>query len=170
MRELWRRLSIKVLSADKSKIAGSGAARALGEMGNEKAVAPLVKVLLKTDKSDDVRSSAAAALGIIGGKKSEIPLIKVLTTDKSVDVRWSAAEALGNVGSEKAIGSLKLALKDEGKRFGKKVKDIAFLALEKITRRTQKRILGDVLQNINSVSFHHILIVLTNRFPPATKP
>ena len=53
----------------------------------------------------------------------------------------SAADALGGIGSEKAVEALKKALKDEGTFLRNKVKDAAFTALERISRRMQKRIL-----------------------------
>lgn len=67
------------------------------------------------------------------------PLIKALADEES-GVRERAADALGKIGSEKAIKSLKKALEDEGEGALGKVKDKAFDSLEKISRRTKKRI------------------------------
>ena len=64
---------------------------------------------------------------------------------KAYHVRWSAASVLGNIGSEKAIEPLKLALKDKSEWLGDKVQDVAFYALEKISRRIQKRIPLDAI-------------------------
>ena len=70
---------------------------ALGRIGSEKAIEPLIKALT-TDKEGDVRWRAAHALERIGSEKAIEPLIKALTTDKESDVRWRAAHALGSIG------------------------------------------------------------------------
>ncbi|MBM3334025.1 HEAT repeat domain-containing protein, partial [Candidatus Sumerlaeota bacterium] len=115
------------------------AAEALGSIGSEKAISPLINALT-TDKESDVRGRAAEALGSIGSEKAISPLINALTTDKESYVRWRAAYALGSIGSEKAIEPLKAALRDEGRWAGEKVKDAAFASLEKISRKVGRRI------------------------------
>ncbi len=87
-------------------------ADALGRIGSEKAVNPLIKILT-THKSRDVRGWAADALGRIGSEKAVNPLIKILTTHKSRDVRGWAAYALGMIGSERAVEPFIEALTDE---------------------------------------------------------
>ncbi|MBU7026261.1 MAG: HEAT repeat domain-containing protein, partial [Theionarchaea archaeon] len=52
-----------------------------------------------------------------------------------------AADALGRIGSEKAVDPLKSALKDESEGILGKVKDKAFESLERISRKSKKRIL-----------------------------
>jgi HEAT repeat protein len=84
--------------------------------------------------------SAADALVRIGSEKAVDPLISALSPDKDRSVRWRAASALGRIGSEKVVEPLKSALKDEGECIGEKIKDIAFTALEQISRRIHKRI------------------------------
>lgn len=66
-----------------------------------------------------------------------------MNTDVDRDVRWRAAEAPGKIGNETAIKPLKKALDDEdtGIYFRIKVKDKAFEALEKISKRIGVRIL-----------------------------
>ncbi|NAS88416.1 hypothetical protein C4E24_01545 [ANME-1 cluster archaeon AG-394-G21] len=108
-------------------------------MGSEKAVEPLTTAL-SSDKDSYVQGTAASALGGIGSEKAVEPLITALSTDKESSVRGNAAYALGEIGSEKAVEPLKSALKDEGTFIGEKVKDIAFAALEQISRRIHKRI------------------------------
>jgi len=130
---------IKALTADKESGVRGSAAFALGRSGGEKAVEPLIKALT-ADKESGVRGSAADALGWLGSEKAVEPLIKALTTDKESGVRGSAADALGRSGSEKAVEPLRIGLKDEGEYFGEKVKDSAFAALEKISRRIKTRI------------------------------
>jgi len=131
---------IKALTADKVSSVRGSAADALGQLGSEKAVEPLIKAL-STDKVSSVRGSAADALGQLGSEKAVEPLIKALSTDKESDIRRIVAYALGQLGSEKAVEPLRIGLKDEGECFGEKVKDGAFAALEKISRRIKTRIL-----------------------------
>jgi HEAT repeat protein len=77
---------------------------------------------------------------MIESEKAVELLLKVLVSDKESYVRGSAADAIGMIGSEKAIEGLKAALKDKGEYAGDKVKDAAFEALGKISRRMGKRI------------------------------
>ena len=70
------------------------AARILGEMGDSKAVEPLIDVL-KHDKNGSVRLYAARALGELGDCKATTHLIESLREDRNVDVRVRAARALG---------------------------------------------------------------------------
>ena len=115
------------------------AAEALGRIGSEKAVEPLITALTK-DKESGVRWSAAFALGVLGSEKAVVPLIAALSSDKEIFVRGEAADALGGIGSEKVVEPLKSALKDESAWIGEKVKDGAFTAIEQISRRIHKRI------------------------------
>ena len=115
------------------------AASALGSTGSEQAVKPLAKALA-TDEDSDVRDGAADALGRLGSEQVIEPLVKAITTDKNSSVRGRAASALGIVGSEQAIKPLKQALADEGQYAEEIVKDVAFAALEKISRRALVRI------------------------------
>jgi len=66
-------------------------ARALGQIGDAQVVGPLVSAL------DDIPQVAAEALAEIGAPSVE-PLISALHT-KDLKVRWAAAEALGRVGA-----------------------------------------------------------------------
>jgi HEAT repeat protein len=68
-------------------------------------------------------------------------LIQALTTDKDPYVRYRAAEVLGNIGNVMSIQPLKTALKDKGSYYGWEVKNKAYEALEKISRRLQVKIL-----------------------------
>lgn len=133
---------LKILTTDKEMKVRRTAAHALGMIKSEKAIEPLLKILTATEEEEDVRVSAALALGMIKNDKVIEPLIEVLTTAKEVKVRGSAAYALGNIGNEMAIEPLKGTLNDKGKWFGNKVSDVSFSSLEKISRRTKKRILS----------------------------
>ena len=116
------------------------AAYALGLIGTEKAEDHLIQALV-TDEDSDVRWRAAYALGNVGTEKAVDHLIQALTKDKESSVRWNAAYALGLIKSERTVEPLKNALKDEGEHIRGKVKDVAFDSLEKISKRTKKRII-----------------------------
>jgi len=128
---------IKALTDEDSYVRGK-AAEALGKIGSAKALNPLIKAL--TDEASYVRWKAAYALGEIGSEKAVDPLIKALT-DEASGVRERAAYALGIIGSEKAVEPLKIALRDEGGGIFARVKDKAFESLEKISRKSKKKIL-----------------------------
>jgi HEAT repeat protein len=101
------------------------AAEALGEVGDSRAVEPLVTAL-KNDEFSGVRWKAAEALSKLGSPA--VPaLIGALRHDDD-DVRWKAAIALGEIGDPQAIEPLILLLCDED-RF---VKSHAALALGSI--------------------------------------
>jgi len=98
------------------------AAEALGEVGDSRAVEPLVTAL-KNDEFSGVRWKAAEALSKLGSPA--VPaLIGALRHDDD-DVRWKAALALGEIGDPQAIEPLILLLCDKD-RF---VKSHAALAL-----------------------------------------
>jgi hypothetical protein len=79
---------INDLAAKESEVRES-AASALGSIGSEKAVEPLITAL-STDKESGVRWSAAFALGSIGSEKAVEPLITALSTDNEFPVSFYA--------------------------------------------------------------------------------
>ncbi|NES84867.1 MAG: hypothetical protein F6K10_27580, partial [Moorea sp. SIO2B7] len=85
------------------------AADALGKIGTEVAIYPLIKLL--DDHNFYVRISAAKALGKIGTELAIYPLIKLLD-DNDYHVRSSAAKALGKIGIEATIDPLIKCLDD----------------------------------------------------------
>ena len=101
---------------DEDRDTQRSAAKALGEIGDVRAVGPLIAALLKQEKEAwvgvMVRSSAAEALGKIGDARAVEPLIHALK-DEDDGVRREAAEALGEIGDVRAVESLIQALKDE---------------------------------------------------------
>lgn len=101
---------ISALINDKSSGTRADAAEVLGEIGDARAVEPLIDALRDADYT--VQWAAAEALGKIGDKKAVEPLI---TTLKAGDeyLRERAAEALGDIGDKKAVEPLINALKDE---------------------------------------------------------
>lgn len=86
------------------------AADYLGEIGDPRAVEPLIRCL--KDGDHHVRSAAAKALGKIGDPEAIKPLIPCLH-DEYFDVRNKAEEALANIGVL-AMEPLSCYLKGEG--------------------------------------------------------
>lgn len=85
------------------------AAKALGEIGDPMAVAPLLHIL--TDSSDsDLRWAATGALGRMG--MAALPGLLEALQDDNWKVRRSAAEALWGMGEPKAVPGLAEALVD----------------------------------------------------------
>ena len=82
-------------------------AEALGNIGDERAVEPLIKAL--GDEDSYTRQLTAMALGKIGDARAVEPLIKALK-DEDSDVREYAAWALGEIGNKRAINPLINAL------------------------------------------------------------
>lgn len=81
------------------------AARALGRIGYEGAVAPLIASLL--DEDEDVRADAAEALGRLGDRRGGEPLAQSLAEDPCGDVKVNAVEALGRLGDTSAVQLLR---------------------------------------------------------------
>jgi epoxyqueuosine reductase len=69
------------------------AALALGNIGDPRAVNPLLKVLQEDDNSM-VRGHTAWALGKIGGKKAKFALEKALKTEEDREVGEEIIDAL----------------------------------------------------------------------------
>jgi HEAT repeat protein/CheY-like chemotaxis protein len=84
------------------------AAHTLGEMGDERAIEPLIEVLQDRDSHWNVRSAAARALARIGGPRVVEPLIAALKNG----VRDAAALALGGLGDSRAVQPLIAVLRD----------------------------------------------------------
>ncbi|TQQ81974.1 HEAT repeat domain-containing protein [Halonotius roseus] len=75
--------------------------RALGELGDERAVQPLADKLLMDN--DVVRPQAARALGLIGDTRAIKPLSETLKADDDANVRAQAAWALRQIGTKRAL-------------------------------------------------------------------
>jgi len=88
-----------------------GAVRALGQIGDARAVAPLIAVLA-ADEDEEVRSAAASALGWIGDARAIGPLSEALG-DPSAEIRRNAVLGLGALDDEQAIAPLADALENE---------------------------------------------------------
>jgi HEAT repeat protein len=86
------------------------AAEALGDLGDSRAVEPLVTVL-KNDELSGIRWKAAEALSKIGAPAVDALIGALLHHDD--DVRWKAAIALGEIGDPRAVEPLIALLCDE---------------------------------------------------------
>ena len=87
------------------------AAKALGQMGDERVVAPLVQAL--RDSEDAVRWEAARALSMIG--EPAVESLLNLLSDQDDDVRGRAAHALGDIRDTRALAELeRMAKEDKG--------------------------------------------------------
>jgi HEAT repeat protein len=86
------------------------AARALGEVRDERALTQLVATLV--DENWRVRQLAVWALSEMKDERAVTALCSVLLSDARVEVRRGAAEALGEIANVAAIPSLKQALND----------------------------------------------------------
>jgi HEAT repeat protein len=82
---------------------------ALGELGDQRAVEPLIDAL--KDEKADVRREASGALARIG-EPALMPLVAELE-DEDGRAREAAARALGLLGDVRSIGPLIAACKDE---------------------------------------------------------
>jgi len=90
------------------------AARALGEVRDERALTRLVATL--SDDNWRVRELAVWALSEMKDDRAVNALCSVLLSDAQVEVRRGAAEALGEIASAAALPSLKQALNDNEAR------------------------------------------------------
>jgi len=97
---------IQALGNEKTRF---NAVVALGEIGDRRAVGPLIEML--KDENYLVRSVAAKALGEIGDERAIPPLIEGLRADE--DLRMAAAKALGEIPDERAVGPLVQLLNDK---------------------------------------------------------
>ncbi len=104
---------------------------ALGTIGDQRAVEPLVLAL--TDHDTEIRSDAAEALGMLGCRQAVEPLFDALS-DLDNDVREAAAKALGQIGDARAEGPLIQLLSEPPKAFWwhKPINEAAAEALTRI--------------------------------------
>lgn len=132
----------------------SKAAEVLGNIGNSRAIDPLIKVLLN-DEDFFVRASAAEALGKIGDPRAVEALIDI-TKDKYCDeiVLKEAVEALGKIGDSRAIEQLIFIL-----RYGS-VWDLAAKALAKMGGNPTIKLLIPILSSKNVTSRYRAAITL----------
>jgi hypothetical protein len=89
----------------------SDTAKALGVIGDARAVEPLIQALKDIDGNVVFRESIANALGEIGDARAVEHFIQALK-DKDEDVRSDAARLLGKIGDARALEPLIQARKD----------------------------------------------------------
>ena len=133
---------------DKNPDVRMRAAKALGRIGDARAVEPLIPAL--NDMHRDVRWNAVRALGMIGGTKAAEALTKALG-DKYDPVRSKALEALVKIGAE-AVESLIKGLKDKSIT----VRYNSAAALGRIGSPKAKDALTEVSNNDKSTSVRSI--------------
>jgi len=120
---------------DKNKTKRFWAVMALGNIGDARAVDPLLIAL--NDEDRNVRSEAARALGKLKNKRASFPLLKTLQ-DKEPWIRAQAAFALGEIKETNAVLPLIELIKN-----GKNVeRQFAMDALEKIGAPATSRMLS----------------------------
>ncbi len=101
---------IKALVYEKENGVWLHAAEGLGEIGDSRAVQPLLEII--SDDNVILRCEAIQALGEIRNSKAIFPLVD-LTMDEDADVRLNAVAALGKIGGMEAVSALIAALKDD---------------------------------------------------------
>ena len=106
------------LLGDSDEWVRMAAARALGELRDERALMRLITTL--ADDQWRVRELAAWALSEMKDERAVAPLCSVLLSDVRVEVRRQAAEALGEIASAEALPALKRALNDPEARVSTK--------------------------------------------------
>ena len=98
------------LLGDSDEWVRMAAARALGEVRDDRALPKLVATL--ADDDWHVRELAVWALSEMKDDRAVTALCNVLLSDVRVEVRSGAAEALGEIRSADALPALKQALND----------------------------------------------------------
>jgi HEAT repeat protein len=114
------------------------AAEALGNIGDRRAVKPLLDAL--PNGSETLRQEIALSLGKLGDPLAIEPLIGLLG-DSAGSVRVEAVRALGQLAAETALPELEeMALNDEGENWDEvTVKEAALGAIEEIEKTIKKR-------------------------------
>ncbi|NNF99451.1 MAG: HEAT repeat domain-containing protein [Desulfobacteraceae bacterium] len=103
--------ALSVAISDTNVFVRAGAAEGLGNLGDERGGAPLIKAL-QQDAEFMVRKNAAMSLGRMQSTASVDVLTECLLMDENIFVRSACGEALGDIGDTRAIDSLKTALRD----------------------------------------------------------
>jgi len=133
---------IKALNYERDHDVRMGAAEALGEIGDKRAVEPLIQAL----KADSyLQARAAWALGEIGDKRAVKPLIPALQGELDTEVTLYATQTLIKIG-EPAVKPLIQALK-------RKDSDVRARAAEALGEIGDKRAVGPLIQALKADSY-----------------
>ena len=112
-----RAISVPALIAylsDKDNGVRGGAADALGKIGDESAVQPLVTLLNAPDTTPDLKRIATGAIALIAAPSCEPSLTEAVTNVAADnDARAQAALGLGKIATPSAIATLVRALNDD---------------------------------------------------------
>lgn len=100
------------------------AANALGQIGDARAIEPLITAL----GDEGARGRAAIALGEIGDPAVELLITVFGDESKDVSVRWSAAIVLGKIGDIRAVPVFGKAINNSDER----IRNAAKEAIDKI--------------------------------------
>ena len=159
---------------DPSSSVREAAAENLGDLGNTRAVGPLIKALSDTDSevrgwavyalgdlndtravdplilalndtAPNVRGYAALSLGQLGDTRAVDPLIQTLSA-KDSDDRASAAQALGELKDPRAVNPLILSLKDGNS-------DVRWCAAEALGKLNDTRVVGPLIQALKDEEY-----------------
>jgi len=141
--EIGRPAVLPLIGSLQDPFVGGSVMWILGEIRDERAIMPLISLLVRKRELNIFRRAVAMVLVKIGGASVELlidalnselmlvrkeviqalgeiadsratePLIKILANDEFSSVRKRAATALGNIGDQKAIDALKQAVTQE---------------------------------------------------------
>jgi len=104
---------IRVLESSESENARVNAASILGDIGDKRAVVPLINAL--KDGSKNVRAAAAESLGTLKDRRATLPLMEALKDSDPV-TRVNAATALGTIADKTATQALINVVMDKTER------------------------------------------------------
>lgn len=101
-------VSADFMQSDDSMRLRCAAAAALGRLGDNRAIVPLMSILSNRDENYRLRLAVAESLGKLGDDFAVSPLIAILSDEreKSVYLKESVAKALGMLGDIRAIEPL----------------------------------------------------------------
>jgi len=146
---------IGILSGDDEPIIWE-VSKILGEIGDERAVRPLITLLLDESKDDYKRGHyVAVALGRIGNTGAVKPFIQLVSKHNEDLLTCMSVRALGDISDDKAVEPLIAILEDEGTADCLHLRMETCWALGKIrdVRAIESliRILGDLRNNLAAV-------------------
>lgn len=123
------------------------AAYILGDIGDNKAVEPLIAILEDKDEDYELREKAVEALGKIRDVRAVEPLIDAACHDTEHAVRCASVTALGDIGNAQAVEPLIGLLRDKSSPSMMMMRGLAAEALGKIGDDTAVEPLIRVLED-----------------------